>query len=149
ETSTDLRGGAEHPDHLASQQQLQLPRGCVAYIPRRRSAALAWQLLRGPAVTQRPDRRPLWQSLHCASARYPRLRSVPRLPKPQGKEQHQENSRSSLPFSFSPYCSLIKSTKLSQRCWHGGSRIPTPAGTISTPISRTLASAWMESPCRS
>src|SRR6266436_6878333 len=27
-----------------------------------------------------------------------------------GKEQHQENSRSSLPFSFSP-CSLIKSTK--------------------------------------
>src|SRR5258708_39622577 len=39
-----------------------------------------------------------------------RLRSVPRQPNPQGKEQHQENSRSSLPFSFSP-CSLIKSTK--------------------------------------
>src|SRR5216684_4566161 len=93
----------------------------VAYIPRCRSAALVWQLLRGPAASQRPDRRPLWLSLHCAAARYSRLRSVPRQPNPQGKEQHQENSHSSLPFSFSPYCSLIKSTKLSQRCWHGGS----------------------------
>jgi hypothetical protein len=43
--------------------------------------------------------------LRCGS-----LRSVPHQPNPQGKEQHQENSRSSLPFSFSP-CSLIKSTK--------------------------------------
>ena len=39
------------------------------------------------------------------------IRSVPRQPNPQGKEQHQENSRSSLISSFSPYCSLIKSTK--------------------------------------
>src|SRR5208282_2293619 len=57
-----------------------------------------------------PHRRPLWLPLHCAAARYARLRSVPRQPKPPRKEQHQENSRSSLPFSFSP-CSLIKSTK--------------------------------------
>ena len=70
-------------------------------------------------MSPRPDRRPLWLSLHCAAARYARLRSVARQPNLQGKEQHQENSRSSLPFSFSPYCSLIKSTKLSQRCWHG------------------------------
>src|SRR6202035_5286886 len=113
ETSTDLRGGAERPDHLASQQQLQLLRGCVAYIPRCRSAALVWQLLRGPAVSQRPDRRPLWLSPHCAAARYARLRSVPRQPNPQGKEQHQhqENCRSSLPFSFS-LCSLIKGTRV-------------------------------------
>jgi hypothetical protein len=75
-------------------------------------------------VSPRPDRRPLWLSLHCAAARYARLRSVARQLNLQGKEQHQENSRSSLPFSFSPYCSLIKSTKLSQRCWHGVRRVP-------------------------
>src|ERR1019366_775041 len=34
-----------------------------------------------------------------------------RQPNPQRKEQHQENSRSFLPFSFSP-CSLIKGTRL-------------------------------------
>src|SRR5205807_729181 len=39
------------------------------------------------------------------------LRFVPRQPNPQGKEQHQENSRSSLISAFSPFCSLIKSTK--------------------------------------
>src|ERR1035437_9222047 len=44
-----------------------------------------------------------------AAARQARLRFVPRQPKPPRKE-HQQNSRSSLPFSFSP-CSLIKSTK--------------------------------------
>ena len=38
-----------------------------------------------------------------------------------GETNTQKNSRSSLPFSFSP-CSLIKSTTLSQRCWHGGLR---------------------------
>src|ERR1019366_379364 len=45
-----------------------------------------------------------------AAARFARLRSVPRQPNPQRKEQHQENSRSFLPFSFSP-CSLIKGTR--------------------------------------
>src|ERR1019366_6059115 len=44
-----------------------------------------------------------------ASARQARLRSVPWQPNFQ-KKQNQENSRSSLPLSFSP-CSLIKSTK--------------------------------------
>src|ERR1017187_2261139 len=44
-----------------------------------------------------------------ASARQARLRSVPWQPNFQ-KKQNQENSRSSLPFSFSP-CSLIKGTK--------------------------------------
>src|ERR1017187_530139 len=44
-----------------------------------------------------------------ASARQARLRSVPWQPNLL-KKQNQENSRSSLPFSFSP-CSLIKSTK--------------------------------------
>src|SRR5260370_41528444 len=62
-------------------------------------------------VKRAGSRPPLWLPLHCAAARYARLRSVPRQPNPQGKEQHQENSRSSLPFSFSP-CSLIKSTRL-------------------------------------
>src|SRR5437899_4062625 len=71
-----------------------------------------WQLLRNPATKPAPDRRPLWLPLHCAAARQEAsLRSVPRQPNPQGKEQHQENSRSSLISSFSPYCSLIKSTK--------------------------------------
>ena len=43
-----------------------------------------------------------------AAARFARHRSVTRQPKPPRKE-HQENSRSSLPFSLSP-CSLIEST---------------------------------------
>src|SRR6266581_7528595 len=73
-----------------------------------RSAASVWQPLRDPAAKPAPNRRPLWLPLHCAEARCARLRSVPRQPNPQRKE-HQENSRSSLPFSFSP-CSLIKST---------------------------------------
>src|SRR5258707_3063400 len=51
------------------------------------------------------------QRTHCAAARFARLRSVPRQPNPQGQEQHPENSHSSLISSFSPYCSLIKSTK--------------------------------------
>ena len=51
--------------------------------------------------------------LHSASARQARLRSVPWQPNLQ-KKQNQENSRSSLPFSFSP-CSLIKSTKTVSR----------------------------------
>src|SRR5208283_1360278 len=68
--------------------------------------------LRDPAAKSAPDRRPLWLPLHSAAARQEAsLRSVPQQPNPQGKEQHQENSRSSLISSFSPYCSLIKSTK--------------------------------------
>src|ERR1700682_797839 len=52
------------------------------------------------------------QRTHSAAARQEAsLRFVPRQPNPQKKEQHQENSRSSLPASFSPFCSLIKSTK--------------------------------------
>ena len=43
------------------------------------------------------------------AARCARLRAVSRQPKPRRAEP-QENSRSSLPFSFSP-CSLIESTK--------------------------------------
>src|SRR5260370_20330807 len=108
ETSTDLRGGAGRPGHLASPQRLRLLAGCVACIQRCRSAASVWQPLRNPAAKPASNRRPLWLSLHCAAARFARLRSVPRQPNPQRKE-HQENSRSSLPFSFSP-CSLIKST---------------------------------------
>src|SRR5204862_7450835 len=77
-----------------------------------RSAASLWQLLRDPAAKPAPDRRPLGLPLHSAAARQEAsLRFVPRQPNPQGKEQHQENSRSSLISSFSPFCSLIKSTK--------------------------------------
>src|ERR1035437_4346601 len=47
-----------------------------------------------------------------AAARQASLRSVPRQPNPQGKEQHQENCRSSLPSAFSPCCTLIKGTRL-------------------------------------
>src|SRR5260370_3753087 len=108
DTSTELRGGAGRPGHLASPQRLRLLAGCVAYIQRCRSAASVWQPLRNPAAKPASNRRPLWLSLHCAAARVARLRSVPRQPNPQ-KTKHQENSRSSLPFSFSP-CSLIKST---------------------------------------
>src|SRR5207249_8958361 len=110
-TSTDLRGGAGRPGRLASQQPLRLLQGCVVYIQRCRSAAWLWPPLQDPAAKPSPNRRPLWLALHCAAARYARLRSVPRQPNPQRKEQHQENSRSSPLSSFSPYCSLIKSTK--------------------------------------
>jgi hypothetical protein len=54
------------------------------------------------------SRRPLWLPLHCAAARFARLRFVPRQPKPPRKE-HQEKCHSFLTFSFSP-CSLIKGT---------------------------------------
>src|SRR5258708_19118433 len=108
ETSTDLRGGEGCQGHLASPQRLQLLAGCVVCTPLCRSAASAWPPLRNPAAKPAPNRRPLWLSLHSAAARYARLRSVPRQPNPQRKE-HQENSRSSLPFSFSPR-SLIEST---------------------------------------
>src|SRR5260370_32799796 len=108
ETSTDLRGGAGCQGHLASPQRLRLLRGCVVCTQRCRSAASAWQPLPNPAEKPAPNPRPLLLPLHCAAARCARLRSVPRQPNPQRKE-HQENSRSSLSFSFSP-CSLNKST---------------------------------------
>src|SRR5206468_8564022 len=112
ETSTDLRGGEGRQGHLASSQRLRLLVRCVVCTPLCRSAASLWQLLRDPAAKPAPDRRPLWLPLHSAAARQEAsLRFVPRQPNPQGKEQHQENSRSSLISSFSPFCSLIKSTK--------------------------------------
>src|SRR5207249_2931914 len=112
ETSTDLRGGAERPGRLASQQQIRPPARCVVCIQRCRYAAWLWPPPQDPAAKPPPNRRPLWLPLHSAAARYARLRSVPRQPNPQKKEQHQENSRSSLSSSSSPYCSLIKGTRL-------------------------------------
>jgi hypothetical protein len=45
------------------------------------------------------------QRTHCAAARQEAsLRFVPRQPNPQKKEQHQENSRSSLISAFSSFC---------------------------------------------
>src|SRR2546427_10594691 len=112
ETSTDLRGGEGPQGHLASSQRLRLLVRCVVCTPLCRSAASLWQLLRDPAAKPAPDRRPLWLPLHCAAARQEAsLRFVPRQPNPQRKEQHQDKSRSSLISSFSPFCSLIKSTK--------------------------------------
>src|SRR6516165_1695812 len=112
ETSTDLRGGEGRPGHLASSQQLRLLLGCVVCTQLCRSAASVWQLLRDLVAKPALDRRPLWLPLYSAAARLEAsLRSVSRQPNPQGKEQHQENSRSSLISSFSPFCSLIKSTK--------------------------------------
>src|SRR5205823_44540 len=108
----DLRGGEGRQGHLASSQRLRLLVRCVVCTPLCRSAASVWQLLPDPAAKPAPDRRPLWLPLHSAAARQEAsLRSVPRQPNPQGKEQHQESSHSSLISSFSPYCSLIKSTK--------------------------------------
>ena len=112
-TSTDLRGGEGRPGHLASSQRLRLLVRCVVCTQLCRSAASLWQLLRDPAAPRAPDRRPLWPPLHCAAARQEAsLRFVPRQPNPQRKEQHQENSRSSLSSAFSPFCSLIKGTRL-------------------------------------
>src|SRR5712691_7597948 len=110
ETSTDLRGGEERPGRLASQQQIRPPARCVACIQRCRYAAWLWLPPQDPAAKPPANRRPLWLPLHSAAARYARLRSVPRQPNPQGKEQHQENCSSFLFSAFSP-CSLIKSTK--------------------------------------
>src|SRR6516164_6876104 len=113
ETSTDLRDGEGRQGHLASSQRLRLLVRCVVCIQLCRSAASVWQLLRDPAVKPAPDQRPRWLPLHSAAARQEAsLRSVPRQPNPQGKEQHQENSHSSLSSSFSPFCSLIKGTRL-------------------------------------
>ena len=64
-----------------------------------------WLPPQDPAAKWPPNRRPIWLSLH-----FTHLRSVPRQPNLQRKEQHQENSRSSLFYSFSP-SSLINSTK--------------------------------------
>src|SRR3974390_1381764 len=111
--STDLRDGEGRQGHLASSQRLRLLVRCVVCIQLCRSAASLWQLLRDLAVKPAPDRSPLWRQLHSAAARQEAsLRSVPRQPNPQGKEQHQENSRSSLISSFSPFRSLIKGTRL-------------------------------------
>src|ERR1700687_2847655 len=107
-----------------SLQRHRLPPECVAYIQRCRYDAWLWLPPQDPAAKPPPNWRPLWLPLHCAAARFARLRFVPRQPNPQRKEQHQENSHSSLPASFSPYSSLIKSTKpvsemLARRGDHG------------------------------
>ena len=108
-TSTDLRDGAERRRHRVWQQQPRPRARCVVCTPRCRCAVWLWQPLRNQEARPAGSRRPLWLALHSAAARFARLRSIPRQPNPQRKEQHQENSRSSLPFSFSP-CSLIEST---------------------------------------
>src|SRR5260370_7549969 len=74
------------------------------------------------------NRHSLWLPLHCAAARQEAsLRFVPRQPNPQRKEQHQENSRSSLSSAFSPFCSLIKGTRLvSEMLARRGSSPPRP-----------------------
>src|ERR1019366_5417322 len=107
--STNLPGGGESRYRLVWQRRPRLPAGCPVYIPRCRYAAWVSRPLRDRAARPAPDRRPLGLPLHSASARQARLRSVPWQPNLL-KKQNQENSRSSLPFSFSP-CSLIKSTK--------------------------------------
>src|SRR6202158_47315 len=94
-----------------SLQRHRLPPECVAYIQRCRYDAWLWLPPQDPAANPPPNWRPLWLPLHCAAARFARLRFVPRQPNPQRKEQHQENSHTPLPASFSPYSSLIKSTK--------------------------------------
>src|SRR6202021_3632243 len=80
-------------------------------VQRVRYDAWLWLPPQDPAAKPPPNWRPLWLPLHCAAARFARLRFVPRQPNPPRKEQHQENSHSSLPTSFSPYSSFIKSTK--------------------------------------
>src|SRR5207249_11841004 len=108
--SSDLE---ERQGRLASPPPLRLLQGCVVYIQPCRFAAWLWPPPQDPAAKPPANRRPLWLPLHSAAARQEAsLRSVPRQPNPQGKEQHQENSRSSLSASFSPYCSLIKGTRL-------------------------------------
>src|SRR5258708_9757205 len=82
ETSTDLRGGEGCQGHLASPQRLRLLARCVVCTQLCRSAASVWQPLRNPAAKPASNRCPLWLPLHCAAARFPRLRSPPRHPTP-------------------------------------------------------------------
>src|SRR5690348_10625816 len=112
--STSPHGEEEHREHRVSLQRHRLPRECVAYIQPCRYDAWLWLPPQDPAAKPPPNRRPLWLPLYYAQAQKPSLRFVPRLPNPQKKEQHQENYHASLPASFSPYCSLIKSTKTVQ-----------------------------------
>src|ERR1700746_898918 len=99
----------------AMEQGLQKQVFSATYIQRFlqpcRYDAWLWLPPQDPAAKPPPNRRPLWLALHYAQAQKPSLRFVPRQPNPQKKEQHQENYHASLPASFSPYCSLIKSTK--------------------------------------
>src|ERR1700745_2586094 len=112
--STSPHGEEEHREHRVSLQRHRLPRECVAYIQPCRYDAWLWLPPQDPAAKPPPNRRPLWLPLHYAQAQKPSLRFVPRQPNHQKKEQHQENYHASLPASFSPYCSLIKSTKTVQ-----------------------------------
>src|SRR5450759_2375781 len=82
-----------------------LAAGRAVCILRCSSAAWVGPPLRGQDA--RPAGRRQGLSLHCAAARYARLRCVPRQPLPP-PTQHQKNSRSYL-LSSSP-CSLIKTT---------------------------------------
>src|SRR5271157_4973533 len=106
--STDLHGGESRRRRRLWLLPSRPPARCVVCTPQCRCDAWVGPPLRDQAARPAANRRPLWLSLHCASARFARLRSVPRQPKPLEKE-HQKNSPSSLPFFFSP-CSLIKST---------------------------------------
>src|SRR5487761_1765960 len=88
-----------------------VPGDAIASVQRCRYDAWLWLPPQDPAAKPPPDWRPLWLPPHHPQAPKTSPRFVPRQPNPQRKEQHQENSHSSLPSSFSPYSSLIKSTK--------------------------------------
>src|ERR1019366_7190146 len=104
--STNLRDEEGRPRRRVWRQPPLLPAGCAVCIPRGSYAAWVWPPLRSQDT--RPAGRRQGLSLHCAAARYARLRCVPRQPLPP-PTQHQKNSRSYLLFSSSP-CSLIKTT---------------------------------------
>ena len=105
--NTDLPGEAVLPLHPGWQRQHRPLREYGSCTPWETYDAWRWPRPRNQVAA----RCPLRLLLHFAVARFVRLRCVPRQPNPQEKQQHQENYRSSLPFSFSP-CSLNKGTRL-------------------------------------
>jgi hypothetical protein len=104
--STDLRDGEARRCRRGWRQPPPLRAGCALCIPRGSYVAGVGPRLRGPDARRPAGLRP-GLALHCAAARYARLRFVPRQPRPL--RQHQQNSCSSLFFSSSP-CSLITTT---------------------------------------
>src|ERR1700739_1691064 len=75
ETSTGLRGGEERQGRLVSQQQIRPLGRCVACIHEYSYPLFFCPPLPDPAANPPLNQRPLWLPLHCAAARFARLRS--------------------------------------------------------------------------
>ena len=103
--STDLRDGEARRCRRGWRQPPPLRAGCALCIARCSYAAGSGHDF--GSGCEAAGKTSVGLALHCAAARYARLRFVPRQPRPL--RQHQENSCSSFFFSSSP-CSLITTT---------------------------------------